>query len=345
DQSNKTAVWDANYKGVWHFTNGTTLSATDSTSNANNGTIIGSVAITGQIDGGANFPTAGDRISINSISLSSGVYTISTWFKSPFPTTFYTTLTRGNNDHQVLTEANTRLLGGFDNAGGTGFHSSGFDVSTLSNGWHYLTAATSGSNTVYYIDGNSVGTANWRSMADIISLGNYQGCCQQWGNTDELRISTGFSRSADWIKTEYNNQSSPSTFYSISSEFAAVPTPTPIPSATPPTAGLVGYWKFDENSGTTTADTSGNGNTGTLIGGAAWAVGNTGSAASLVGVDDYVQVGPQASLAMTSTATFSAWIYPTGPGSMATYGGIIVNKEGEYEIARFADGHIQWAIA
>src|SRR5207253_10452671 len=82
DQSNKTAVWDANYKAVWHLTNGTTLSAADSTSNANNGTIIGSVAITGQIDGGVNFPTAGDRISINSISLSSGVYTISTWFKS-----------------------------------------------------------------------------------------------------------------------------------------------------------------------------------------------------------------------------------------------------------------------
>ncbi len=34
--------------------------------------------------------------------------------------------------------------------------------------------------------------------------------------------------------------------------------------------GLVGYWKFDEMSGTTANDSSGNGNTGTLIGNPAW---------------------------------------------------------------------------
>src|SRR5579863_4651657 len=39
DQSNKMAVWDSNYAGVWHLPNGSTLSASDSTSNANNGTI------------------------------------------------------------------------------------------------------------------------------------------------------------------------------------------------------------------------------------------------------------------------------------------------------------------
>jgi len=46
---------------------------------------------------------------------------------------------------------------------------------------------------------------------------------------------------------------------------------------------------------------------------------------------------------MTNACTLSAWIYPTGPGSVA--GGIIINKEGEYELARFADGTIQWAFA
>ena len=38
-----------------------------------------------------------------------------------------------------------------------------------------------------------------------------------------------------------------------------------------PTSGLVGYWKFDENSGTTAADSSGNNNSGTLASGATWA--------------------------------------------------------------------------
>src|ERR1700747_1327387 len=47
DQSNKTAVWDSNYAGVWHLPNGSTLSASDTTSNANNGTITGATATAG----------------------------------------------------------------------------------------------------------------------------------------------------------------------------------------------------------------------------------------------------------------------------------------------------------
>src|SRR5260370_41912082 len=36
------------------------------------------------------------------------------------------------------------------------------------------------------------------------------------GSIDEFRVST-IARSADWIATEYKNQSSPSTFYSVGS--------------------------------------------------------------------------------------------------------------------------------
>src|ERR1043166_9358712 len=113
----------------------------------------------------------------------------------------------------------------------------------------------------------------------------------------------------------------------------------------PPTSGLAGYWKFDENTGATAADSSGNNNTGTLTSGAAWATGQSNSATSLDGVDDYGQMGARSSLTMTATATFSAWISPTGPGSLATYGGIILCKEGEYEITRGTDGSIMWAFA
>src|SRR5262249_19564015 len=41
-------------------------------------------------------------------------------------------------------------------------------------------------------------------------------------------------------------------------------------------SGLVAYWKFDEGSGTTAADSSGNGNTGTLINGPLWSAGRVG---------------------------------------------------------------------
>lgn len=111
------------------------------------------------------------------------------------------------------------------------------------------------------------------------------------------------------------------------------------------TSSLVGFWKFDENTGTMSADSSGNGNTGTLTAGAGWGTGQNNSAVSLDGVDDYVQVGAQSSLVMTNTASFTAWIHPTGAGSQPEVGGIIINKEGEYEIGRFADGTIRWAFA
>ncbi len=44
-------------------------------------------------------------------------------------------------------------------------------------------------------------------------------------------------------------------------------------------SGLVGYWKFDEGSGTTAGDSSGNGNTGTLTNGPTWTTGKVGSGA------------------------------------------------------------------
>ena len=51
--------------------------------------------------------------------------------------------------------------------------------------------------------------------------------------------------------------------------------------------------------------------------------------------------------------SFGAWIFPTGPGSGVhapdpdgvLEGGIIVNKEDDYEVARFADGSIRWAFS
>src|SRR5205823_10016443 len=49
---------------------------------------------------------------------------------------------------------------------------------------------------------------------------------------DEVRLSSS-TRSAAWITTEYNNQSSPGTFITIGSESCATATPSPTPTSTP----------------------------------------------------------------------------------------------------------------
>jgi hypothetical protein len=52
-------------------------------------------------------------------------------------------------------------------------------------------------------------------------------------------------------------------------------------------ADLIGYWKLDENNGTSTSDSSGYGNNGAIIG-AIWTSGKSGPALYFDGIDDYV---------------------------------------------------------
>jgi hypothetical protein len=72
--------------------------------------------------------------------------------------------------------------------------------------------------------------------------------------------------------------------------------------------GLAGYWSFDEGRGTTAGDSSGNGNTGTLMNGPTWVSGKSGTALSFDGADDYVEIPEAQSLNLSSALTVSAWI-------------------------------------
>ncbi len=78
-------------------------------------------------------------------------------------------------------------------------------------------------------------------------------------------------------------------------------------------AYIVGYWKFDEGSGITAIDSSGNGNGGT-INGPTYTSGKYGAALNLDGTDDYVNVLDSGSLDSISSAfTIDAWVKDTDP--------------------------------
>ena len=73
-------------------------------------------------------------------------------------------------------------------------------------------------------------------------------------------------------------------------------------------AGLVLHYAFDETSGTTTADSSGGGHTGTLTNmtGSEWTTGKTGGGLSFDGNDDYVNV-PTAAHPTGSEVSVAFW--------------------------------------
>jgi len=90
--------------------------------------------------------------------------------------------------------------------------------------------------------------------------------------------------------------------------------------AAPNNLGLVGSWNFDEGVGTIAGDTSGNKKDGTFVSSPVWISGKHGTALQFDGVGDGVNVG---TIAPTTAASFSAWIYINGANS--NYGAIFTN--------------------
>jgi len=105
------------------------------------------------------------------------------------------------------------------------------------------------------------------------------------------------------------------------------------------TPGLAGYWTFDEGTGSVAADSSGNGNTGTLSNNPIWATGKNGGAIQLDGATQDVRVADSPSLSISGTGlTLATWIYPTAQQS-----GALLHKDYQYSLFRNADGSISYA--
>lgn len=76
------------------------------------------------------------------------------------------------------------------------------------------------------------------------------------------------------------------------------------------TPQLLGYWKFDEGSGSISKDFSGLGNDAALINSASWISGRVGTAVKLDGIDDYLDCGSYSGLNLSGSFTLAAWINP-----------------------------------
>jgi prepilin-type N-terminal cleavage/methylation domain-containing protein len=215
-QQNIAGTWDSNYVAVYHFASGGSLNVNDSTSNAHNGTATSIATTTGEIGGGMSDAAAGG---INTgITTAFGDFMTCLWFNS----------NNSNSTNQRLLDKsyNTGFWMGENNSattwGGGVLQTSPpyATFSTLSSmtSWHYLCHERSGTLQTVTVDGTTVTTSTVSGSAtdgSTLYIGStFSFSAAFSGSEDEVEISN-IARSAGWISTSYNNQSSPSSFYTL----------------------------------------------------------------------------------------------------------------------------------
>ncbi len=86
-------------------------------------------------------------------------------------------------------------------------------------------------------------------------------------------------------------------------------------------AELVGWWRFDDGSGTVAADSSALGNDGTFEGDPQWVGGQFGLALEFDG-DDWVNVGTPPDLVITEAVSITCWVNPAQLGGEQGFAGL-----------------------
>ncbi len=96
-------------------------------------------------------------------------------------------------------------------------------------------------------------------------------------------------------------------------------------------SGLVGHWKFDENTGTIAYDSSGYGQHGNLFNNPTRTEGKISKALSFDGTDRYVRILSTSNLQVTGDLTINVLVYPTNCG-VGRQGIIFKHYNNEYEL-------------
>ncbi len=108
------------------------------------------------------------------------------------------------------------------------------------------------------------------------------------------------------------------------------------------TTSLFGYWKLDEGSGTSAADSSGNSNTGTLVNSPAWFTpGNIWSSALRFTSASNTYVSTLNDQAQSTSFTWASWLNPTSFPGASSFNIFLSTTQG---MGFFADssGHLEF---
>jgi hypothetical protein len=224
-QENKVGVWQAGYDSVYHFANANSLgldSAVSEYTLSQSGTVP---AATGKIGGGVSFNGNASTYlfhdPVNAYPSGTAPVTLEAWIQPS-----------GNFNGEPVGYGNNSN-GGRAGIGGGGNGTVGFEFEDVgiaegypSDGqWHHIVGVYAGGSAAQiYLDGvqqfssQNFGTPSITTQElKIGGIPTVTFCCAYTGSVDEVRIFTG-TLTADWIATEYQNQSAPATFYSLGPE-------------------------------------------------------------------------------------------------------------------------------
>ena len=300
---------------------------TDSSGNANTGTLYGDngsgdngtgmdCTAAGKYGTGCNYDGTDDYVSAaNSTSLQNlpnGDFSASTWFKADtLPTT---------TDVQN-TLISKSLSGNFN--------------------WHFGFRGING-NTQLTATIDNVAISRTSSTVDAVSTGQWYNYVMTYSNTTkkillflngtEVTYATqnpltgtygGDSSAALTIGAGASNMSFFDGIIDNARIYNRALTPSEVRQLYEWAPGPVGYWKMDEGSGSTSYDSSGNGNTATLYN-TSWTAGKIGSGLYLNGSTAYATANSTVNYLNPNGGTLCAWVKTdttSGSAAIATFGG------------------------
>lgn len=220
-------VWTSNFVAVWHLAEQPRNVMVNSTT-GNDGTTHSSMQandqVPGQIGDAIDFDGSDDEITFTNPIAGTTPHTISVWVNQRNTTSSDALVVLGNG-----TQNRARWFYGayFGGLVAVGFFANdwetGFDI--RNDGWTLLHWTYTDRDNVFYVDGVPAGTRTVNSGVDTQGsegrLGNapaaFGANMNLNGQLDEVRIAT-VVRPPEWIQTEFNNQSDPSSFYTVGPE-------------------------------------------------------------------------------------------------------------------------------
>ena len=240
DGSSASGTWSNSFISVYTLKDGTTLSVNDALG-THNGTNHSVTATSGQIDGGGSFVAASSQyVDIGSWSGPTSI-TIGAWFNATsLPASAAAIIDRRNTNTLypwsiVLLSTGKLQYYGFTQGVGDIHVDPGSHTQSTATWYlvHFVYSNSAGTGGLTgYVNAASDGTTS-RSGSDLrtdacttyIGNDNFNASRFFNGKIDHVTISS-VARTANWITTEYNNQSAPGTFETLGTEVSLVVTNT-----------------------------------------------------------------------------------------------------------------------